>query len=145
MGGGRPEKNSSQRETSLQKIQKEIGLHRLMALRWQQLAKIPEKKFEKFLAKFKAELDLLSMALLMKLLPAEAVPDPPLLPPGKYRVLYADSPWEYEFSASETRRVQNKYRVLSVEDICNYSDKRGRALMVGVQGRGGVDEGWDKN
>jgi len=94
-GRSRPKNSSFHAKTSYQKTLNEVGLHRLMALRWQYLAKIPEKKFESFLAKFKAELELLSMALLMKLLPVEAAADPPPLPAGKFRIIYADPPWQY--------------------------------------------------
>jgi hypothetical protein len=30
----------------------------------------------------------------------------PALPPGKFRVLYADPPWQYDFSATDSRAIE---------------------------------------
>ncbi len=50
----------SQHEKSFLQFLKKPKLTISMAYRWQQLAKIPEKKFEGFLAEFKVEVGLLS-------------------------------------------------------------------------------------
>ncbi|MBC7219066.1 MAG: hypothetical protein H5T49_02885 [Hadesarchaea archaeon] len=44
------------------------------------------------------------------------VPD---LPEGKYDVILADPPWEYEFAVSDSRRVENKYPTMKLENICS--------------------------
>jgi len=38
--------------------------------------------------------------------------------PGKYGVLLADPPWQYDFSLTDSRGIENQYDTLSVEDIC---------------------------
>ncbi len=48
------------------------------------------------------------------------------LPPGKFRIIYADPPWRHEFSVSDSRAVESHYPTLSLEEICNYTDRNGR-------------------
>ena len=36
----------------------------------------------------------------------------------KHKVIYADPPWRYEFSASPNRRIENHYPTMALEDIC---------------------------
>jgi len=43
----------------------------------------------------------------------------PELPEGKFDVILADPPWEYEFAVSDSRRVENKYPTMKLEDICS--------------------------
>lgn len=40
------------------------------------------------------------------------------LPTGQYHVLYADPPWRYEFSQSDSRKIENQYPTMELEDIC---------------------------
>ncbi|GAJ07764.1 unnamed protein product, partial [marine sediment metagenome] len=37
---------------------------------------------------------------------------------GTYAVLYADPPWEYEFSQSESRSIEAHYPTMTTEEIC---------------------------
>jgi len=36
----------------------------------------------------------------------------------KYQVIYADPPWRYSFSKSKSRKIENQYPTMSIEDIC---------------------------
>lgn len=36
----------------------------------------------------------------------------------KYQVLYADPPWRYDFSKSSSRKIENQYPTMSIEEIC---------------------------
>jgi N6-adenosine-specific RNA methylase IME4 len=36
----------------------------------------------------------------------------------KYQVIYADPPWRYRVTISKSRRVENHYPTMTVEDIC---------------------------
>ena len=36
----------------------------------------------------------------------------------KYQIIYADPPWRYDFSKSSTRKIENQYQTMSIEDIC---------------------------
>lgn len=47
----------------------------------------------------------------------ERVESPPL-PEGIFDVIYADPPWEYEFSVSDSRAIDSHYPTMSLEDIC---------------------------
>lgn len=35
----------------------------------------------------------------------------------KYQVIYADPPWRYDFSQSKTRKIENQYPTMKLEDI----------------------------
>ena len=43
---------------------------------------------------------------------------PPELPDGKYNLIYADPPWRYEFSETNSRKIENQYPTMTVEEIC---------------------------
>jgi N6-adenosine-specific RNA methylase IME4/ParB-like chromosome segregation protein Spo0J len=40
------------------------------------------------------------------------------LPEDKFEVIYADPPWEYEFSETEKRSLDNQYPQMHLDDIC---------------------------
>jgi len=44
--------------------------------------------------------------------------DPEPLPEGKYSVILADPPWQYEHMISESREIENQYPTLSLDEIC---------------------------
>ena len=35
----------------------------------------------------------------------------------KYQIIYADPPWRYDFSKSDSRKIENQYPTMSVEEI----------------------------
>ena len=35
----------------------------------------------------------------------------------KYQIIYADPPWQYNFSKSDSRQIENQYPTMAVEDI----------------------------
>lgn len=37
----------------------------------------------------------------------------------KYEIIYADPPWRYDFSKSDSREIENQYPTMTVEDICD--------------------------
>ena len=37
----------------------------------------------------------------------------------KYQVIYADPPWRYNFSKSNSRQIENQYDTMTIEDIKN--------------------------
>ncbi len=41
----------------------------------------------------------------------------PELPPDKYDVVLADPPWKYAFSVADSRKIENHYPTLSVEEL----------------------------
>lgn len=42
----------------------------------------------------------------------------PLPQDRKYTIIYADPPWQYDFSPSNDRSVENHYPTMPIEDIC---------------------------
>lgn len=42
----------------------------------------------------------------------------PDFPPGKYAVIYADPPWQYDHQATENRAIENQYPTMTIEEIC---------------------------
>jgi len=45
------------------------------------------------------------------------------LPEGKFAVLYADPPWQYDFSETESRSIETKYQTLTPKQIADYEVK----------------------
>ncbi len=37
---------------------------------------------------------------------------------GTFNILYADPPWRYEHSATDSRQIENQYPTMTLEDIC---------------------------
>ena len=37
---------------------------------------------------------------------------------GVFPVIYADPPWQYDFPVSDSRRIENQYPTMPIEDIC---------------------------
>jgi N6-adenosine-specific RNA methylase IME4 len=38
---------------------------------------------------------------------------------ANYGVIYADPPWRYSFSKSDSRKIENQYPTMSVDEICS--------------------------
>ena len=36
----------------------------------------------------------------------------------RYQVIYADPPWRYSFSKSNSRKIENQYSTMTIDDIC---------------------------
>jgi N6-adenosine-specific RNA methylase IME4 len=54
--------------------------------------------------------------LITKYLPEPKV-ETPKLPTKEFSVIYADPPWKYDFSETESREIENKYPTMEVEQI----------------------------
>ena len=53
--------------------------------------------------------------------------EPPPFPPGKYRVIYADPPWQYRNTGFDAA-AEKQYTTLSTPEICEYEDKNHRKV-----------------
>lgn len=42
----------------------------------------------------------------------------PSLPTGRYGLVYVDPPWQYDFSKSDSREIENHYPTMDLEQIC---------------------------
>ena len=43
------------------------------------------------------------------------------IPTEQFSIIYADPPWQYEHSISDSRKIENQYPTMTLEDICNIS------------------------
>jgi len=46
-----------------------------------------------------------------------------IAPPGKFNLIYADPPWEYEHIETESRAIENHYPTMKLKDICDVKFK----------------------
>lgn len=104
----------------------EQGIKKQDAAKWQQLAKIPEKKFEKFVTETKEKGERLTSSAPLKMVRQEAKakmaeelrakPIPQVT--GRFDIIVIDPPWEYEKHAEDvTQRGQTGYPTMPLEDI----------------------------
>ena len=47
-----------------------------------------------------------------------------------YDIIYADPPWKYDFSASQSREIENHYSTMSIEEICAFDFPRKRNSVL---------------
>jgi len=78
------------------------------------LPKVPEEALE-FVAK-RIEEGERSIRQTLQEFRSQQLESPPL-PEGKFDVIYADPPWEYEFSLTENREVENHYPTMTLEEL----------------------------
>lgn len=48
-----------------------------------------------------------------------------LLSSDVYSIIYADPPWQYDFSVSDSRKIENQYPTMPIEKICSALDDIG--------------------
>jgi len=80
------------------------------------IARLPEDKREIVLEK-KLETKKDIRAIVREINNAEKNQYVKPIPDGKFSIIYADPPWEYEFSNSEMRDIENHYPTLELEKI----------------------------
>ncbi len=104
---------------------KNIGIDKTESHRFQQVASIPEEKFEEHITNVKdkkKELTSIGVQKLAKELQREErdknlVTKP--LPEGLYEVIFADPPWKYDFSVDKSDEIEVHYPTMDLEDIKN--------------------------
>jgi len=111
----------------------DLGLSKTQSSRWQLEARVPEGEFEAWVAEVKgAKEELTSVGLrglALRLAGNQRAQNPAILPKGKFSVVYADPPWQYDFSKVTAWGVPVHYDTLPTEDIANYKDDRGTPLQ----------------
>jgi len=95
---------------------------RMQNLAWEHhqiVAPLPPRQQTRWLQK--ADKDGWSVAELRKQMRAaraeEAIEANPL-PANKFNLIYADPPWQYDFAATENRKIENHYPTMEVDAIC---------------------------
>lgn len=133
-GGDVKSEHRSQKARSGPPPLRELGISHTQSARWQDVAKVPEAKFEGFISETRAaggevttsglrrehvsevkrqeRVDkLVTIARGNKPLPVGATAE-------RYPVIYADPPWQYdEGSATPNRQIENQYPTMSLEEI----------------------------
>lgn len=106
----------------------DLGISYTQSHRWQQIARIPEKQFEKYIEeRMKSPLDELTTSGLMTEAKFAAKhekgdlirQEPQPLPTGPFRVIVADPPWAYaERRPTNDSRGYPGYSGMTIEEIC---------------------------
>ena len=111
----------------------EIGIKKTQAHRWQTIAKLPDEKFEEYIDTTKKQGDELTSAGVYKkqkkeeihVMHAEKRARP--LPEGKYSVIYADPPWQYNTEQHGKKEqdtvLETHYPTMTIDEICNLNVK----------------------
>lgn len=120
---GPSKQDQSQRGTEPPTLS-ELGIDRKQSSRWQQVAALPEKRFEKHIAETKASGDELTSASVLRESRKAARPElrkkaiADLSKGDKAAVVLCDPPWRYEFSLTTTRNIENQYPTMTLDEIC---------------------------
>lgn len=117
--GKRTDLTSSHDDTRLQ----DLGISRPQSSRWQQMAALPKKEFEQHVEETKAasqELTTASTLRKAKQYIGQQKPDAAPLPKGKYRIFYADPPWDYGNSGlPEYGHAKTHYPSMTIPELCS--------------------------
>src|SRR5690606_25416358 len=83
-----------------------------------EVAKLPESKQITFLQR--ASEEKLSVRDLRQEIRKEALIDKVIMPipKGTYNIIYCDPPWQYDFTETDNRKIENQYPTMSLEEIC---------------------------
>lgn len=90
-----------------------LGVEQKESQRWQSIASIPEERFEEYLAKSKHR----TQAALLNAAESFNPSSVSALPQGSFDIIYADPPWQYDFSLSDRGDPENHYETMTVEKI----------------------------
>lgn len=85
-----------------------------------EVAKLPPMKQEFFLKKASEEkLSVKELREEIKL--AEKQFEVQELPSGRFDIIYCDPPWQYDFSKTSSRKIENHYPTMTLEELCSLS------------------------
>lgn len=119
--GGRPKKTGSDTDPVSIPTLADAGIDKHLADRARKMAAVPEAKFEAAIGEWRETVSTASERVTTRLL-REATHDarrPVELPDGKYRIIYADPPWQYgNKGLDEYGHAERHYPTLSIADLC---------------------------
>lgn len=102
----------------------DLGIERKQSFRWQMIASLPEDEFEEHIQETKAEGKELTSAGVLKIVQKEKIAavhegkrNRPL-PDGKFSVIYADPPWQYDNSGF-SEAAESQYPTMPLDEICS--------------------------
>jgi N6-adenosine-specific RNA methylase IME4 len=104
---------------------KEIPMSRWQSQSWSLEHSLSWEDIETYFAKMdEAEKEITSADIIRMARKLQQVEvEPPPLPEGKYNVIYADPPWRYDFSPTDSRKIENQYPTMSLENIKELADR----------------------
>ena len=116
-----PKEIGSQETPNYRPTLAEAGISKKLSARSQKLAAIPQEEFEETIDEWRGRVEQENDRVTMKLLNKAERPRPePVAPPvGQYSLIYADPPWRYDYSPTDSREIENQYPTMSLDEICN--------------------------
>ena len=117
------------RLTLYEAVLQENKIPRSIACRWQQLAGMSEPEFEQHIKETRDERSITTSRVIRLITKFRDSNRTHILPEGRFDVIYADPPWEYDFSATATCSIESHYSTLSVGQICRYKDSEGTPIQ----------------
>lgn len=128
--GGRPKKPSDGQKVSINPS--DTGLDRNMRSYWGQLALIPKADFTRIIREtLEVDGEELTRALLLRWAKEQDKQKrrknrmkracgsiDPVTGAGQFPLIYADPPWEYDFSVDEADEIENHYPTMTIEELC---------------------------
>ncbi len=125
--GGHAQRTRFQKGTESPPTLAKLGITRKQSMRWQRLAKLPAAEFEAQVGEtLKRVIDAVGAAQgaairraeRMAIISALSRANAPLGSlAGRYPVIYADPPWRYAYSRSESRAIENQYPTMSLDEL----------------------------
>ena len=101
----------------------DLGIEKMQSSRWQMVASLPEDEFEELITETKANKKELTTSAIIKEVQKEKREQmhedkrKRELPAGKYAVIYADPPWQYDNSGFD-EAADNQYPTMPLDEIC---------------------------
>lgn len=124
---GRPEKTNHDDCISAPTL-KEIGITQNQSTRWQAMANIPEEEFEQAIGQAKIAGQELTRTMLHKIAKEQQQAErreeriakvvDPLNAIGRFPLIYADPPWQYDFSVDDADQIENHYPTMTLDEMC---------------------------
>jgi len=109
----------------------EVGIDRNDSPKFRLLARLPEEIFEQFITETKAKSEELTskgaLALAIRIKRQEEIKNTPPFPEGKYQVIYADPPWQYD-NTGLGGSAENHYPTLSATELEELEDSASRQV-----------------
>lgn len=128
--GGTPTHSNVERieNSEYSKVLTENEIPTTTAFRWQHLSDMPDKEFEKNLEELRGEKPITTSGILREIKETERekrheMLDASDLPDAKYRIVYADPPWQYNDSGVITENdnyghAERHYPTMSIDQLC---------------------------
>lgn len=108
-----------------QEVLQQQSINERAARRWQQLASLPEQEFEQQIEDARGERPITTSGLVQDLQRsarqeefAAKAKSVPLKGTQTFPIIYADPPWRYEHSETDSRKIENQYPTMELDQIC---------------------------